>query len=133
MGGQDLPDAEMDVLSVLVRTGEATARQIREALERTRPLSHGAVCTLLRRLEDKNLVHRRKGESGKAFVYQARGKPQHSRRKLFRGLRERVFGGSSMDLIATLFDAHPPTREEIQRLEQMVDELKARLPRKDKP
>ena len=52
----DLPDAELDVMSCLWQAEVLTAREIREQLQPTRPMTHASVCTLLRRLEDKGLV-----------------------------------------------------------------------------
>ena len=66
----DLPEAEMEMLACLQRKGEATARELREALRPFRPLAHPSVVTLLQRLEAKGLVSRDKGNVGKAFVYQ---------------------------------------------------------------
>ena len=64
-----IPEAELDVLACLQRSGEATAREIGAALRGYRPMAHGSVVTLLKRLEAKSLVTKRKADAGKAFVY----------------------------------------------------------------
>ena len=76
MGTDDaLPDAELEVLACLWQKGEATARDVREAMASYRPLTHSAVSTLLARLQEKGLVGRRKGPVGKAFLFRATDRP----------------------------------------------------------
>jgi predicted transcriptional regulator len=119
-----IPDAEADVLAVLFDAGEATARSVRENLAKKRPMAHGTVVTLLRRLEDRGLVKRRKADQGKAFVYRpARG---HARTfgPAVTALMQRAFGGKPAALVASLFETRPPSSEEIDELEALVDRLR---------
>jgi len=50
MAPSKLPEAEADVLAAIYERGEATARDIREALAPRRPLAHASIATLLGRL-----------------------------------------------------------------------------------
>jgi BlaI family penicillinase repressor len=119
-----LPDAELDVLACLWRGGEATARELREALAESRPMSHASVATLLARLQDKGLVDRRKGKVGKAFVYRATDRPATGRRRVVKRMLERVFGGDSLALATTLFQTKPLEADELNALQQLVDKLR---------
>jgi predicted transcriptional regulator len=121
-----LPAAERDVLACLHRHRAATARQIRECLSCFRPMAHGSVLTLLKRLEAKGMVKKQKGPVGKAFVYRACRPPQTTFRALVRQLVQRVFHGDSVALVASLFETKPPTPEEVEKLQQMLDELRER-------
>ena len=38
----------------------------------------------------------------------------------------RIFGGSSTALIASLFETHPPSAQELRHLEEMLDDLRKR-------
>ena len=122
-----LPDAELDVMTSLW-AGDApmTARQIREAVSGRRPMAHASVCTLLGRLEEKGLVARRKGPVGKAFVYRALVQPASTHRRLLDDLRNRVFGGSGVALVASLFEGLPVSDNEISELEQLLSDLRKR-------
>jgi predicted transcriptional regulator len=127
MDERKLPDAELEVLACLwQRGGEATAREVREALHPYRPMTHGSVMNLLKRLEEKQLVRKRKGNQGKAFIFKAAEKPGPTLRRLIRNLLDRVFGGSGPALVASLFEARPPTAAEIDDLQGLLDALKAR-------
>jgi BlaI family transcriptional regulator, penicillinase repressor len=120
-----LPDAELEVLACLWKQGEATARDVREAMAAYRPLTHSAVSTLLARLQEKGLVDRRKGPVGKAFLFRAVGRPTTTRRRLVGELLERVFGGDALAVVSSLFETRPPNADELDHLERMLAELRS--------
>ena len=118
-----LPDAEADVLAALYELGGGTARAVREHLHARRPMAHASVSTLLGRLEQRGLIRRRKADAGKAFVYQpTRPRPRAFAASLERALAvvERGFGGSSVALIASLFETRKPTDAELRELRRLV-------------
>jgi predicted transcriptional regulator len=122
--GTNIPDAEADVLGVLFDSDEATARQVREALTKKRPMAHGTVVTLLRRLEDRGLVKRRKADQGKAFVYWPTKGHARTFGPVASSLMQRAFGGKPAALVASLFETRPPSNEEIDELEALVERLR---------
>lgn len=129
--GAALPDAELEVLACIWQYGQATARQVREAMADYRPMTHGSMVTLLKRLEAKGWVTRQKGPVGKAFVYRPTRRPEPTRRRILSKLVRRVFGGSGVELISTLLDSQPPTTEELDELQQLFDELRAKRAQAD--
>ena len=128
----ELPDAEMEVLACLWQKGRATVREVREAIADYRPMAHGSVITLLKRLEAKNFVTKEKGKKGKAFIYKPARRPQPTYRSLVGNLVERVFGGSPVTLVSSLFESRPPTAEELKALQSILDQLRANLPARNK-
>lgn len=118
-----LPEAELEVLACVHQQGEAEAAAIRERLNPFRPMTHASVVTLLRRLEDKSLVTKRKGERGKAFIYSATQEPGTTYRQVVGRLLDRVFGGSKLTLVSSLFESKAPTEEELAQLSELVDRL----------
>jgi len=121
-----LPDAELEVMACLWQEGPRTAREVREIMADYRPMTHGSMVTLLKRLEAKKWVEREKGPVGKAFVYRALRRPGPTHRRIVRNLVRRVFGGSGVALISTLLDSQPPTPNEMEKLEQLFQELRAK-------
>ncbi len=126
MERNEIPDAELDVLAVLWHRGASTAREIRETLEEHRPMTHGAVSTLLNRLESKEFIQRTQNKVGKAFVFRARIKPAPTYRRKVGELMERLFGGDSVALVHSLFETHPPDDQEIEELQRLLDDWKQR-------
>jgi BlaI family transcriptional regulator, penicillinase repressor len=118
-----LPEAELEVLACVHQQGEAEAATIRERLNPFRPMTHASVVTLLRRLEDKSLVTKRKGARGKAFIYSAVQEPGATYRQVVGRLLERVFGGSKLTLVSSLFETKAPTEDELAQLKELVDQL----------
>ena len=121
-----LPDAELDVLAALARIEPAPAKALREALEDQRPMAHGSVLTLLKRLEAKGLVSREKGPVGKAFIYRTHRESQRTLRTAVQGLAHRIFAGDRVALVASLFNGPPPDTSDIERLRELLDELEQR-------
>lgn len=113
----------MEILAVLHARGEADARGIREALDSFRPMAHASVLTLLGRLEAKGLVKRRKADTGKAFVYSAARSPRPMIRRLMKRMVQRIFAGDPASLVASLFEARPPSEEELAQIRALVDSM----------
>jgi predicted transcriptional regulator len=132
MSEQNLPDAELEVLACLQQCGEASARQLRETMESYRPMAHGSMVTLLKRLEAKKLVQKMKGSTGKAFIYKPATDSSSTMRPILKKFVRRIFGGNSVALISSLFESQPPTSEEIAQLEGLLDQLRQQSRRRGK-
>lgn len=130
--GEHLPDAELEVLARLWQGGQATARELRETMATQRPMAHGSMVTLLKRLEGKGFVSKRKGSVGKAFVYEPTRGPKQTYRRIMKNLHERVFGGSGVAMVTSLFESRPPSTEELEELQTLLDGLREkRVKRED--
>jgi BlaI family penicillinase repressor len=117
-----LPAAELDVLAIVWRHGPSTAADIRKATAAFRPMAHGSVVTLIKRLEEKKLVTAT-GKRGKAFVYAATRRPEPTYRRLVGNLLDRVFGGNAVSLVSSLFEGQAPRAEEVAQLRRLLDNL----------
>jgi len=131
-GPEHLPDAELEVLACLWNQGAATAAEVREALAPFRPMAHGSVLTLLKRLGEKGLVAREKAERGKAFVYRPTRRPQPVYRRILDKLIERVFGGSSVALVASLLESRIPDPQEIRQIKLLLEGREPSAGRKER-
>jgi len=127
-----IPDAELELLVTLNRLGSATAADLRDALAGQRPMAHGSVLTLLGRLEAKALVTKKKGDTGKAFVYQSTTRGRAATRPLLRKLVDRVFGGSRVSLVATLLESQAPTAAELEEMQQLIERLRRETASKER-
>jgi predicted transcriptional regulator len=124
MDENQLPDAELEVLACLWKHGQLTVRSIRERMKDYRPMTHAAVSTLLKRLQDKGLVARKKGPVGKAFLFRATTNPRKTYRRIVDDLIERIFNGSGAALITALLEARPPSASELEELQKLLDEYR---------
>ena len=126
MTEERLPDAELEVMACLWRLREASARQLREAMASFRPMAHASIVTLLNRLEAKGLVRREKGPVGKAFLFAPTGRPGKTYRRVIGDVLQRIFGGNGPALVASLFETQPPTPDELEQLQRLLDELRSK-------
>ena len=65
----DLAPLELDCMNVLWPLGEATVRDVQQALRPTRPRAYTTIMTILDRLAQKGVVQRQK--AGRAWLYRA--------------------------------------------------------------
>ena len=128
--GDALPEAELEVLSCLHHYGELEARQIRERMVEYRPMAHPSMMTLLKRLEERGLVTRRRAPTGKAFIYSATEEAAATYRGVVSRLLQRVFGNDSLMLVSSLFDVKEPTRREVDELRALLDDLHGGSPKR---
>ena len=131
-GHVDLPDAEMEVLAYLWNQRKATAREVREALAHYRPMAHGSAVTLLKRLLGKGLVKREKAKTGKAFIYRPTRQPGPTYRKILGDLLQRIFSDDGVALVSSLFDSRPPTADELEQLQQLLDDCRTKARKKER-
>jgi len=83
-------------MNALWPAGEATVRDIQQALHPTRPRAYTTIMTILDRLAQKGIVLRRK--SGRAWVYRANLTAQEARSQALAQLVDGFFAGSSEGL-----------------------------------
>ena len=133
MTTKNVPTAELEVLACLRQTEQATAREIRERMHPYRPMAHGSVVNLLKRLEAKKLVSKKKGAVGKAFVYRPTAGMVSIYGNLLDRLLNRVFGGDSLAMVASLFETRPPDARQLEQLEELLDELRTKQSGKELP
>ena len=108
-----------------------TARQVREEIESFRPMTHGAVVTLLGRLEKKAMIAKKKGPVGKAFLFEAISKADEPVRNWLSSTLKRVFQGDEVAFVASLFETKPPTPAEVEQLQALLDELRRKRKREN--
>jgi BlaI family penicillinase repressor len=89
----DLAPLELDCMNALWPFGEATVRQIQEALQPTRPRAYTTIMTILDRLTQKGIVERRK--SGRAWIYRANVSADQARAHAVSQVVDGFFGGSA--------------------------------------
>lgn len=121
-----IPDAERDVLVTLNRLGEATVQEIRKSLEPVRKLEPSSIMTLLKRLESRKLVSKRKADTGKAFLFKTTAKSNSACRDLLKDLFNSVFAGDTMAFMHSFFETRKPTEDEIEQLQELLDNLKSK-------
>lgn len=114
-----LGKVQLQIMQVLWDRGEATAREITDALCQAAPIAHSTTQTLLRKLEDKGAVAHESRD--RAFVFRHLSQQSEVSESAARDLLTRVFGGSVYGLVSHLLKHETISDDEMQRLRALID------------
>jgi BlaI family transcriptional regulator, penicillinase repressor len=115
-------DAETAILGVLWRRGPSTVREVHESLEQ-RDVGYTTVLKLMQIMLQKGLLTR--DESERSHVYAAAVAREASEARALGNLRERLFGGSTGQLVLRALSEAPATRQELEAIKAKLDGLLA--------
>jgi predicted transcriptional regulator len=122
---EDVTDTELSILQVLWERGEATRRQITDALYPGGGEAHYAtVQNLLGRLERKGFVRHERGEGVLSFAATV-DRDELIRRRL-RGLADKLCGGAVAPLVMNLVRSRPLSEAEVEELSAFLKEARRR-------
>lgn len=110
----NLTKFELEVMDVIWRLGEASVREIQEALAERSP-AYTTVQTIVLRLEQKGAVKRAR-KSGNAYVFAPKITKKSTIRRLVDELIDLV-GGSPQPLVAHLVERGKLTIDDIKAIE----------------
>jgi predicted transcriptional regulator len=123
-------DRELEALKVLWDRGEATVRDLADAMNsgaKSRGddrLAYTTVLSLLQVMEQKGLVtHRR---VGKAYVYVPRAERQSTIRRMARSFLEKVFDGAVDEYLVHALESKRLSADELDQLDSMLAEARQR-------
>ncbi len=116
-----LPRSELEVAQLVWHLGQASVRQVLDALPSERGLDFKTVQTYLRRLEAKGYL--RSERQGRAMVYVACVRPEQVVREVVDDFVHRLFGGETIPLFQHLITDRGLSDAEIGQLREMLDRL----------
>jgi BlaI family penicillinase repressor len=119
-GRSPLSQAQMELMDIVWRKGEASVTEVWQALPADRRVARTTVMTLLVRLAKRGWLKRRK--VGKEFVYAAVVGKDEALGGVLSRLVNTVFDGSAANLVMTLVNARGIGREEADRLRRLIDD-----------
>lgn len=117
-------ERELDILKVLWDRGEATVRDVYEELRQRLPIVQNTVQAFLRTMEEKGLVDHRL--EGRTFIYRPTYQRQQTTQHLTEQLLTRAFDGAIDQLVQSALSLRQPTKDELERLEQLLAKAKAK-------
>ncbi len=115
--------AEQAILEILWDKGEASVREVTEALARHKPVAYTTVLTMFNVLGRKGFVSHR--QEGRAFIYRATISRDQTRQQALDHLLLQFFDGSPNMLAQHLVDQHDIDRGELQALQKRIADAKA--------
>jgi predicted transcriptional regulator len=117
-------ERELQILKVLWQRGQATVREVYEALPHDVPIVQNTVQAFLRIMEQKGLVTHR--VEGRTFVYRPSQQRDLTSKTLLVSLLDSVFDGALDQMVASALAVKKPGAEELSRLRALLHEHEAK-------
>jgi len=115
-----LGDLQLTIMRVLWHQGEATVRQVQDALKAGRPLALTTVATMLSKMEDKGVVGHR--AEGRRYVYRPLVSERQVRRSMVRRLTQGLFAGDALAVVSHLLDEREIPTGELAELKRLIEQ-----------
>jgi BlaI family penicillinase repressor len=119
-----LSGPQLDIMKVVWRLGEATVRDVYEALRARRSIAYTTVMTTMKTMETRG--HLKKRTEGRAFVYTATAAENRMIRNIVGDFIDRVFNGSAEPLLAHLVKEKRLSEKDLEKLRKMIREEEKR-------
>ena len=113
-------DAELAILRVLWDRGPCTVRQVHEALKREQSTGYTTKLKIMQIMAEKKLVTR--DESTRSHVYRAAISKNQTQRRVVKDMIEKVFSGSSTNLVMRALAAKQPTEAELKQVWKLLEQ-----------
>jgi BlaI family penicillinase repressor len=120
--GIRLGDLQLRIMRVLWDSGAVTVSEVQQRLGRQR-LAYTTVATMLRKMEERGLVDHL--EEGRKFLYRPVVSLDAVTRSMTGDLVDRLFDGSLAEAVSHLLESREISREELDRLEQLIQQRKS--------
>jgi BlaI family penicillinase repressor len=117
--------SELEILHILWSRGPSTVREVHEALSKKKQMGYTSVLKLMQIMTEKGSV--RRNEDQRAHVYEANQAAEKTKRQLAGDVLQRVFDGSTSQLMMHALAGRKGTREEIEELRRLLDEYERKL------
>ena len=111
-----LTDVELELMTILWRLGEGSVSEVLEDLPKGRDLAYTSVSTILRILEQKEILKTRK--EGRGHIYVPALKKAEYEAQTVRHVVDRVFDGTPVALVRQLLDS--VDEAELKELKKLV-------------
>jgi BlaI family penicillinase repressor len=114
-----LGKVQLEIMGVLWREGQATAREVTNSLSLVKPIAHSTVQTLLRDLEAKGaLTHDRRDRT---FTFRPIVQRDEVLTSSVQDMLKRVFHGSAYELVSHLLKEEQIDLDELARLKELIE------------
>lgn len=115
-------DGELEILQVLWERGKATVREVHETIIQTKEAGYTTTLKLMQIMFEKGLVTR--DDSSKTHIYKPNVTKEKTQSQFVGKMISGLFGGSSKQLVMQALGSQSPSKEEIEEIQQLLENLK---------
>ncbi len=113
-----LTDTELELMTILWKLGEGSVADVIENLSEGRELAYTSVSTILRILEQKQVLKTRK--EGKGHIYIPTLQRDEYEKKAVKNVVDKVFDGTPSLLVKQLLDTSRLSEEELKEIKSLL-------------
>lgn len=117
-----LTPVELELMEILWKLKQGTVHAVMEQLPSNRQLAYTSVSTILRILQQKNILGIKK--VSRQHIYYPRLNKETYATHSIKKIVQQVFSGKSSELVAYLVDKNKLSLDEINALQQLLDAKK---------
>mgnify|MGYP001801230005 CR=1 FL=1 len=114
-------NSEIEVLTVLWEFGAATARQVHDEISKAKPVGYTSTLKTMQNMYEKKLLERE--PQGQTHLYKSTVSQEEIQNVMLGGFVNKLFNGSSKNLILQALGSQKPTKEELDEIRDMLDKL----------
>jgi BlaI family penicillinase repressor len=115
-----LTPQELEIMKVVWQKGDTTVRDVYETLLERRKIAYTTVMTMMKILEQKGYLKKRREE--RAYVYRPAHPEKVVVRSMVREFVDRVFNGSAHPLLVHLVQDRQLSEEELEEVARLIKE-----------
>ena len=115
---------QLKIMQLLWKMKRATARELTDELNKSEPIAHSTVQTLLRQLEAKGSVGHE--QDGRTFTFFPLVQEDKVKKSAARELLQSVFEGSVGGLVAYLLENEKVSSDELTKIRQLIDKKRGK-------
>jgi predicted transcriptional regulator len=119
-----LTDVELELMTILWRLGEGSVSDVMEQLPDGRDLAYTSVSTILRILEQKEILEARK--EGRGHIYVPLLKKTDYESKIVKHVVDRVFEGTPVALVKQLLETVKLNESDLSELKSYIQKVEKR-------
>jgi BlaI family penicillinase repressor len=116
-------EVELQILRVLWQRGPSPVREIHARLHADKGTNYSTTVKMLSVMLEKGLV--RRDESASPYVYRPAMSRETAGKRMVRDLIDKVYDGAAMSLVLHALTAANATREELDEVRRLLDEMEA--------
>jgi BlaI family transcriptional regulator, penicillinase repressor len=109
---------QLEIMKVVWRLGDATVRDVYEALRKQRAIAYTTVMTTMKTMEARG--HLKKYVVGRAFVYRAVEPQSSALRRIVGDFLDKVFNGAAEPLLAHLVQERKLSQKDLDKVAKMI-------------
>lgn len=117
-------EVELQILRILWELGPSPVREIHRRLEADKGTNYSTTVKMLSVMLEKGLVKR--DETATPHVYRSTLTREKAGKKMLGELIDKVYSGSAMSLVLQALSASKPTKEELDEVRRLLDQMEGR-------